>query len=358
MTGADTYTITVSTDGGSHYSALASGVSDTSYQDTAATAGTSHLFQIVAVDATGASDPGTSNAALTVPAAQSDFAATPVSAGEIDLSWTDVTGATSYTVERKTGAGSFAPITSPALAGTVHALMDTGVSPATSYTYEIFGTDATGNSTATNSSTVLTVPGAVSITTQTVVGTGEIDIAWTADTGTVSGYRVLRSSNLGMSFTQVGSDLSNSVTSLNDTGLSAGTTYIYRVLALNATGHSGNSDSNELTTIPAIPGDFGVNAVSNTEIDLTWTDVTGATAYEVDRRNLDGSWTTLTSTIDPSDTSYADTGLDRRHVVHIPHGSDRQHRVRRRPPRRRPLPRFQTFPPTSPRRRPTETAST
>ena len=35
----------------------------------------------------------------------------------------------------------------------------------------------------------------------------------------------------------------------------------------------------------------------------------GATAYEADRRNVDGSWTTLSASIDPTATSYADTGL-------------------------------------------------
>ena len=42
---------------------------------------------------------------------------------------------------------------------------------------------------------------------------------------------------------------------------------------------------------------------------MLWNSVNGATAYEVDRQNLDGSWQMLSNTIDPSDTSYPDTSL-------------------------------------------------
>ena len=270
MTGADTYSVSVSSDGGTHYTSLDSGITDTSYADTTVSGGTHYLYQIVATNVTGDSAPGTSNSALTVPAAQSDFAATPISAGEVDLSWTDVTGATSYTIERKTGAGTYSPITSPALAGNIHSYMDTGVSPATSFTYEIFATDATGNSTTTQSSSVLTVPAAVTIATTTVVSTSEIDLTWTADTGTVSGYRVFRSDDMGGTFSQLGSDLSNSTHGYNDTTLDAATPYIYRVVAFNATGHSGNSDTDTLTSLAETPGDFAVIGVSTSEIDLSW----------------------------------------------------------------------------------------
>ena len=273
-----------------------------------ATAGTSHLFKVVAIDATGPSSAGTSNAALTVPAAQGDLAATPISAGEVDLSWTDVTGATSYTIERKTGSDDFNPITDPTLAGNSHAFQDTGVEAGTTYTYEIFGTDATGNSTATTLST-LTVPEAVSIATTTVVSTSEIDLAWTGDTGTVDGYRVFRSDH-GGDFNQIGDDLDNTVTSFVDTTLDAATDYVYRVVAFNATGQSDNSDTDSLTTLATTPANVTATGVSGSEIELAWDAVDGATGYEVDRQNLDNTWTTLTTSIDSTTTAFADTTAD------------------------------------------------
>ena len=49
-------------------------------------------------------------------------------------------------------------------------------------------------------------------------------------------------------------------------------------------------------------------AVSDSEVDLAWDAVDGATGYEVDRQNLDDTWTTLTTGIDSGTAaSYPDT---------------------------------------------------
>ena len=85
MTSATTYDITYSTNGGA-YGSLTTGVGANSYAFTAASAGTSYTFQIVANNATGASAPGTSNTTKTIPVAPGSFAATGVSASEVDLS--------------------------------------------------------------------------------------------------------------------------------------------------------------------------------------------------------------------------------------------------------------------------------
>ena len=61
---------------------------------------------------------------------------------------------------------------------------------------------------------------------------------------------------------------------------------------------------------PAVPGSFAATGVSASEVDLSWTDVTGATAYEVDRENLDSTWTALTTTLPANATTFADTGLE------------------------------------------------
>ena len=132
----------------------------------------------------------------------------------------------------------------------------------------------------------MTVPAAVSIATTTVVSTSEIDLAWTADTGTVEGYRVFRSDH-GGDFNQIGDDLDNTVSSFIDTTLDAATDYVYRVVAFNATGQSDNSDTDSLTTLATTPADVTATGVSSSEIDLVWDTVSGATGYEVDRENLD-----------------------------------------------------------------------
>jgi len=82
-----------------------------------------------------------------------------------------------------------------------------------------------------------TVPANVSATGMSPT---TIRISWSASTDTggagLAGYRVLRSTTSGGTFTQVGSDLSTSTLSFDDTSLSAGQQRFYRVLAFDGRG--------------------------------------------------------------------------------------------------------------------------
>ena len=305
MQGADTYTIVVTLDGGTDYSTVATGVTGTSYPDMTATPGTTQAYGVLAVDATGSSLGGLSNSVLTVPASQSDFAATPISTGEIDLSWTDVTGATSYTIQRKTGAGDFSPITSPALDGTETSFQDTTVSAGTSYTYEIVGTDDTGDSDPTDSS-ALTIPGTVSSLTSHIISNSEIDLSWAAPGGTVSGYRACaRPAACSPSLAQTCLP-ARSVS--NDTGLTSASTYSYKVLAFNTTGPGATTATGTLTTLTDAPTDVTASGTTTSSATIDWTGVTGATGYEIDHNDGQG-WTDIT-TVDSSTFEYVDTGLN------------------------------------------------
>lgn len=81
------------------------------------------------------------------------------------------------------------------------------------------------------------VPAAPSGLTANAVGSDEIDLAWTANTDYVTGYRVLRSTTPGGPYSQIATPTTNSY---QDTGLAAGT-YYYVVQAVNPAGDSPNS---------------------------------------------------------------------------------------------------------------------
>jgi hypothetical protein len=70
--------------------------------------------------------------AVTIP---EDFAAEAVSASAIDLSWTDIGSVNTYWIDRKAGSGAYLNIVTPG-AG-VLVFHDTGLDPATTYTYRI-----------------------------------------------------------------------------------------------------------------------------------------------------------------------------------------------------------------------------
>lgn len=102
-----------------------------------------------------------------------------------------------------------------------------------------------------------TTPSSVSAT---ALSQTAIRISWAAasDTGGsgLSGYRVYRSTTSTGTYTQVGSDLSTASLSYDDTGLTAGSTRFYRVVAFDGNGNvSSQSSTASATTQSSSSGD-------------------------------------------------------------------------------------------------------
>jgi hypothetical protein len=182
------------------------------------------------------------------PPAPTDLAAVPVSSSRIDLSWTASSGATGYKVERSPdGASGWAQIAAPT--GTTHS--DTGLSPSTPYFYRVRATNTGGDSGYSDTATATTLaapppepPMAPTNLSARAVSSSQINLAWTASAG-ATGYKVERSPNGTSSWTQIATP---SGSSFSDTGLSARTTYYYRVRATNAAGDSGYSNVDSART--------------------------------------------------------------------------------------------------------------
>ncbi len=83
-------------------------------------------------------------------------------------------------------------------------------------------------------------PGAPTNLQGNAVSSSQINLTWTASTGSPTGYYVYRNG------TQVGSPSTNSY---SDTGLTANTQYSYYVAAYNSYGTSGNSSTIQVTTL-------------------------------------------------------------------------------------------------------------
>ena len=131
---------------------------------------------------------------------------------------------------------------------------------------------------------------------------------WT-DVSAASGYRIFRSTGteiwLAVATTDPG------VTAYVDDGLSAGTTYFYRVLAVTDAGTAPPSDVVSATTSagPLVATTLACSSTTPDSIDLTWTDVDGETGYRIER-SPDGvsDWTTIATT-GQDVTVYTDAGL-------------------------------------------------
>src|SRR4029077_18143139 len=103
------------------------------------------------------------------------------------------------------------------------------------------------------------------------------------------------------------------VTSYSDSGLTASTSYSYRVRASNTAGDSAYSNTGSATTqaggAPAAPTGLVATAASSSAINLTWMDQsTNETGFKIERALGAGPFSQV-ATVGANITTYADTGL-------------------------------------------------
>ena len=141
------------------------------------------------------------------------------------------------------------------------------------------------------------VPAAPTTVTAMPAGSGEIDVAW-ADVADETAYQVERAPDITGPWVTAAAP-GRDVTTVRDAGLSAGTTYFYRVVAINGDVESIPSDVASATTgvdVPASPT-MRITVAGTDRIDLAWDDVAGETGYRIERSTDGGSgWTTIGTT--------------------------------------------------------------
>src|SRR5262249_6376908 len=158
---------------------------------------------------------------------------------QINLSWgasTDNVGVTSYLVERCQGAGctTFTQVGTP----TATTFSDTGLTAGTSYSYRVRATDAAGNlspytnvASATTTAVDTSPPTQPGTLTATAVGSAQVNLAWGAATDNVGVTNYLIERCQGATCSSFAQVATSTTTTFNNTGLTAGTSYSYRVRA-------------------------------------------------------------------------------------------------------------------------------
>jgi hypothetical protein len=186
------------------------------------------------------------------PAAPTGLKAT-ASSGQVALTWTASTGATSYKVYRSTSQGGEGA-TAYQTGLTATAFTDTGVSNGTTYYYQISAVNTVGESARTVevSATPQVPPPAAPTGLTAAAGNAQVTLTWTASTNATS-YDVFRSTTAGAEGTTP-FRTGLTATTFTDTGLTNGTTYFYQVRADNAGGASGLSA--EASATPKAPVTF------------------------------------------------------------------------------------------------------
>ena len=139
-----------------------------------------------------------------------------------------------------------------------------------------------GTSADSNVITVLT-SGRPLATAATSVSAAGFSANWGAVTGAAS-YRLDVSASITFGTFVAGyQDLNvNNVTTYAVTGLAGGTTYYYRLRAVNGSGASADSNTITVLTVPAAPVATAATTVSATGFSANWNAATGASGYYLD----------------------------------------------------------------------------
>jgi len=143
-----------------------------------------------------------------------------------------------------------------------------------------------------------------------VVSSSEINLTWKDNSSDETGFYIYRKTT--DNYSKVGVTEANA-TSHTDTGLSPQTTYSYKITAYNEGGESESSNEVTITTpgeptAPSAPSNLAGQAVSSSQINLTWQDnSTNEEGFYIYRKTTDNY--SIIATMEANATSYNNTGL-------------------------------------------------
>jgi fibronectin type 3 domain-containing protein len=289
----------------------------TSYtdNDSALRDGTLYYYRVCATNTAG--DSAFSNQASgTTPLTKPTSAtATAVSSSRIDLTWIDNSASeTGYKIERKrTSAGTYTQIDQ--VGANVQSYSDTnGLDPNTRYYYRVRATNGTLNSDYSNTPSAVTfldAPAAPSNLTITSLLSNKVTLSWRDNSNNESGFKIQRKTGVTGTYLDIRTTAANA-TAYNNSPVTDGTLYYYRVCATNAAGDSTFSNEASGTTPLAKPTSATATTVSSSRIDLTWIDNSASeTGYKIERKKTAAGTYAQIDQVGANVRSYSDTnGLD------------------------------------------------
>jgi hypothetical protein len=254
------------------------------------------------------------------PAGPSGLTASPASSSQIDLGWIDAsTNEDGFKVERCQGPVCTNFVQIATVGAGVTSYSSTGLTASTVYQYRVraynVGGDSVYSNTASATTTAaITVPATPTNLMATGVSGSQINLAWTDNSSNEDGFKIERCQGPACTnFVQIAT-VGAGITSYSSTGLTATTTYQYRVRAYNTGGDSAYSNTASATTSqapPTAPTNLSATAVSSSQINLAWTDAsTNEDGFKIERCQGVGCTNFVQiATVGAGVTSYQSTGL-------------------------------------------------
>ena len=237
-------------------------ISTTSYNTTNFSDGglkenTQYTYRVRSINTAGGSAYSASASATTFPlppTAPDSLNSVAASFNQINLSWKDKSyNETGFQIERSLTSGSGFNLIA-ATSANATSFTDLNLSPQTTYLYRVRAFNTGGSSAYTTETNATTLPGPPIAPTTLIASaesTTQINLTWADASNNETGFQIERSTTSGSGFSSIATVPANSV-SYSDVGLTPGTSYFYRVRAINAIGNSPYTSEANATTISLI----------------------------------------------------------------------------------------------------------
>ena len=330
------YRIEVSADGGASWMTLEGNTNSTvtTYTHSGLAPDATRHYRVSAVNSTGTGPPSnvvSATTGATSASAPSNLAGRVIGTSRIDLSWTapaDDGGdpVTAYRIQAHPAGepGWSVLVDNTGSAATVYS--HTGLSPASDLRYRVQAINAGGVGPVSNvarAATDAAFPGAPTQLSAVAAGPTRISLSWSAPSSTggvpIMGYQIEVHRTGKVPWTILVADTRSTGTQFNHGDLEPGSTWRYRVAAINSAGTGEASKAVRATTDalrPDPPTRLKATANGSERIDLKWTtpDYDGGapiSGYRIENRRQNSStWALVVANSGSSATEYAHTGLE------------------------------------------------
>lgn len=227
------------------------------------------------------------------------------------LNWLDVAGETGYAIERSSDGVSFAQIAT--VGANVTTYTDSNVWGSMRWFYRVAARDGSANNSAPSTiSSAINKPRAVSNPPSGYASrfssnsTSAIQLNW-SDVQGDAGYKVERSTD-NITFSLLTTRPAN-YSAYNDSGLSAGQTYYYRITPVTSIG-DGVAPSFTITAGTQLSTVTSLSFTGRTanSMSIQWGNIANETGYRIERSNDGISWGTA-ATVGANVTIWTDTAV-------------------------------------------------
>jgi hypothetical protein len=219
----------------------------------------------------------------------------------INVTWSDISGETGYSVERSLDGVSFTQ------AGTTFAnatsFPDVNLAGGYRYFYRVIALNGSGGSIPSSVASAVSRPGVLTNLGYMSPSTTDIVLDWGSADGE-TGFHLERSTD-NVQYTSLGNVIVNT-SSYTDSGLSPGTIYYYRVTPLSGAGDGDTATRQTSTRLDGVTG-MQFTKVAPNQIQFQWVDLPNETQYLVQRSPDFGEpqYQTI-ATLGTNETSYTD----------------------------------------------------